>query len=386
MATAKAKYYIGLMSGTSADGIDLALVDFNDTAPTLIASSYSPYTSLQREKIVSLYNPDANEIDRLGVLDKELAHAFAQAVNSLLTEQNLGPQDIIAIGNHGQTIRHRPQLSTSKLPAFTLQIGCSQTLACLTDIDVIGQFRQKDIALGGQGAPLVPAFHQALFTSTQESNDSDDHFIVNIGGIANITYLPANKQNNILGFDTGPGNCLMDDWYQQHHSNGYYDQDGDWAASGLENIELLNELLSENYFALPAPKSTGREIFNKDWLNIRLSNEKLTGDNLSPQDIQATLVSLTARTIAEQIMLLCRRGKIVLCGGGKNNNTLKNNLKNLLSSFEFIDIESLGFDGDALEAMAFAWLAHAYKNNFNSNIPAVTGAHKSTTLGVLFTP
>ncbi|WP_448211772.1 anhydro-N-acetylmuramic acid kinase [Colwellia sp. MEBiC06753] len=385
-----ANYYIGLMSGTSADGIDLALVDFTDAnLPKLISTYYQPYSYSLRSQITTLYLPEYNEIDRAFSLDKSLAIEFANAIKALLAKQQLEPSDIIAIGNHGQTIRHRPiqhqDNTDSQDHAFTLQIGCSQTLACLTGIEVIGRFREKDIALGGQGAPLVPAFHRILLSNvTTDNNAMSENIVVNIGGIANITYLPPDK-NQTLGFDTGPGNCLLDEWYNDQHrnSNGNkgFDENGNWGASGNIIPELLTQLLSDEYFKASAPKSTGRELFHLQWLTSY-------GDisYYQSNDVQATLVALTATTIANEIKQLSTSANVWLCGGGRQNTHLVNAIKQQLPAMNVAAIDQLDIDGDALEAMAFAWLAYAYKHQLPSNLPAVTGANKSTTLGVLFTP
>ncbi len=370
----KPSYYIGLMSGTSADGIDLALVDFSSGKPELKASSYTPYSNQIRERVTALYQPSVNEIDLAFVLDKQLSALYAEAISAFLTEHALTIDDIVAIGNHGQTIRHRPK-SPEFNPPFTLQIGCSQTLACLTGIDVVGHFRHKDIALGGQGAPLVPAFHQQLVT-----DNTTDTFIVNIGGIANITFLPADHNQAILGFDTGPGNALMDEWFQRHQ-DGRYDESGQWAASGTTEQALLKDMLAETYFNVPPPKSTGREQFNMAWLQTLTARHEAT-----PVNVQRTLCALTANSIANDIKRLSSKANIFLCGGGVHNNLLFDLLKENLANYNLSSISTLGLDSDALEAMAFAWLAYAYKNNIISNTPSVTGATKSTTLGVLFRP
>ncbi|WP_448551022.1 anhydro-N-acetylmuramic acid kinase [Thalassotalea montiporae] len=377
------RYYIGLMSGTSADGIDVALVDFSHGKPVLVASHYQAYDNITQSQITSLYLSSDNEIERMGRLDKALAKQFSSAVKTLLANASLDAEQIIAIGNHGQTIRHRPSLaSQAETHPFTLQIGCSQTLACLTGIPVVGQFRLKDIALGGQGAPLVPPFHQFLLAGTPAANNHN--VIVNIGGIANLTYLPSNNQD-VQGYDTGPGNCLLDDWYQQHHQDSYFDKNGEWAASGAYNQKLLNTLLSDDFFKQPAPKSTGREVYNLAWLNKHLDNQAH-----KPEDVQATLLKLTARTIADQIKKLIAGSTqtcaVWLCGGGRLNPTLQQALAKELDSVSVAAIELLEIDGDQLEAMAFAWLAFAYINQLPSNMPAVTGAEKATTLGALFLP
>jgi len=378
------QYYIGLMSGTSADGIDLALVDFSKNSPEFILSDFQPYTDSIRASVTQLYNPSNNEIDLAFALDKQLAQAYAACVNNFLKRHNIAHQDIMAIGNHGQTIRHRPQSSTFLTP-FTVQLGCNQTLACLTGIDVIGQFRQKDIALGGQGAPLVPAFHRQLVQAHHK-----DTFIVNIGGIANITYLPVDSCKEIVGFDTGPGNALLDDWYQHHHQE-LFDENGAWGNTGNINTALLELCLAEPYFKQSLPKSTGRELFNMAWLNDKLSRlpQTTTGHlhNIPPENIQATLCMLTAESISNDIKALGQNGDVYLCGGGSHNALLVKYLQQQLATHYSLNaIDSLGINNDALEAMAFAWLAYAYKKNIPSNMPSVTGASKSTTLGVLFKP
>lgn len=363
------------MSGTSADGIDLVLVDFSDDKTQLIASYFVRYDSDLQQRITALYRHGANEIDSAFSLDIELAHLFAQAINHWLNSIGISPESIVAIGNHGQTIRHRPQ---QQFP-FTLQIGCCQTLASLTGINVIGQFRRKDMALGGQGAPLVPAFHQVLFGDTNK-----DVFVVNIGGIANITYLPAVEQGRVCGFDTGPGNALLDDWYHLHQQ-GYFDCDGAWGASGQPDQQLFAALIDDNYFHLPAPKSTGREYFHLDWLQQYLSANKHFLA-IAPENVQATLALLTATSISEQIKQLSCHGNVYLCGGGVHNQLLIKLLKQQLSNYEILITNQLGIDSDSLEAMAFAWLARAYNKKLFGNIPAVTGARESTVLGALFLP
>ena len=240
---------------------------------------------------------------------------------------------------------------------------------------MIGDFRQKDMVLGGQGAPLVPAFHNALFNKELSKNT----FIVNFGGIANITYLPHQPDKNILGFDTGPGNCLMDEWIQ-YHQNVAFDQGGSWAASGEINEYLFNNLLTDKYFSKAPPKSTGREIFNLSWLKDIIDDKEVL-----PQDVQTTLCALTVTTIATQIKQLANHGNIYIVGGGKHNLTLKIQLKQQLNRFHFHELPD-NIDSDAFEAMAFAWLAYAFDKKIPSNIPAVTGAYKETTLGICFFP
>ncbi|TYK67007.1 anhydro-N-acetylmuramic acid kinase [Colwellia echini] len=386
------KYYIGLMSGTSADGIDLALVDFttHDNKARLVASYYHPYNEELATKVTSLYQPGHNEIDRAFHLDIELAQLFSQAIAALLNQEKLEPADIIAIGNHGQTIRHRPSGGLiSKVNPFTLQIGCCQTLATLSGIRVIGQFRRKDMVLGGQGAPLVPIFHQQLFEQA-----TSPVFVVNIGGIANVTFLPslsAGVEELVLGFDTGPGNALLNDWYIKNHPNSAdkFDKNGTWAATGIIIPALLNQFMQDEYIQTVAPKSTGREYFHLAWLEQQLtafqSNEQNNGPILDAANVQATLLAFTVSSIYKDITNLANRGKVYLCGGGVHNTHLVNslclNFNNDVSGFDVKLMSSIGVDGDQLEAMAFAWLAYAFDHKLNSNMPAVTGASASCTLG-----
>jgi len=411
------KYYIGLMSGTSADGLDLALVTFDEKYKLEHhASYYQAYSDQTIAKITALYcaennNPNNNEIDRAFELDVELAQHFATAISDFLIQEELSCDDIIAIGSHGQTIRHRPR---AKFP-FTLQIGCCQTLATLTNIRVIGQFRRKDMALGGQGAPLVPAFHQTLFsenfTSDYFTNESaisgvtsdkksiingSDVFVINIGGIANLTFLPATNKSKIIGYDTGTGNALMDDWFQLHNPNSTtnYDKSGDWAAKGKVNDDLLRQLMSDNYYKLAPPKSTGREYFHLSWLKKQLSCVK----PITNQDVQATLTAFTAITIVNAIKQHSANNthttKVYLCGGGAHNITLKSQINQQLAvasqsknnKYELLLTNEKGIDGDQLEAVAFSWLAFAYDKNILSSLPTVTGASKSCTLGTAYFP
>lgn len=392
------KYYLGLMSGTSADGIDLALVSFDDKNTLKHhASFYQAYKDETAAKIKGLYtaennNPDNNEIDRAFSLDVELAKLFATSINTFLAQQQLSCNDIIAIGNHGQTIRHRPQTAFP----FTLQIGCCQTLATLTNIRVVGQFRRKDMALGGQGAPLVPAFHQTIFGESSLGEDSIkkgcDVFVVNIGGIANLTFLPKNNKLNVIGYDTGVGNALMDDWFQLHHPKhiNQYDKNGDWAAQGVVNNDLLKQLLSDVYFQHAPPKSTGREYFNLPWLKKYLTRVSPA----SAQDVQATLTAFTAITIVDAIKQHSANNKnitkVYLCGGGVHNKVLKNLINQQLKlhtiNYELLMTNQKAIDSDQVEAIAFAWLAFAYDKKFLSSMATVTGASKSCTLGNDYLP
>ena len=390
----KQKYYIGLMSGTSADGIDLALVTFDENKKlNHHASYYQAYSNETADKITALYTPDnfpskSSEIDRAFELDVELAQLFAKAINGFLIQEQLSSDNIIAIGSHGQTIRHRP---LAKFP-FTLQIGCCQTLATLTDIRVIGQFRRKDMALGGQGAPLVPAFHEKVFSEQSLADKGSDVFVINIGGISNLTFLPATNKLNVIGYDTGAGNALMDDWFQLHNANSKnkYDKDGEWAATGKVSNDLLKQLLSDDYFQLAPPKSTGREYFHLSWLEKQLDRV----GSVSNQDVQATLTAFTATTIINAIKQHSSGNKnitrVYLCGGGVHNKTLKSLINQQLklqpSNYELLLTNHKDIDVDQLEAIAFAWLAFAYDKKFLSSMSTVTGASKSCTLGNDYLP
>lgn len=354
--------YIGLMSGTSADGIDAVLADFSQAKPRMLTSHYTPYTPALRQQILDLCKPGENEIHRLGELDILLAKSFAEAVSALLTKANISPDQVTAIGSHGQTIRHSPS------NAFTLQIGDPNTIAVLTGINTIADFRRKDVALGGQGAPLVPAFHQHVFADA-----NINRAIVNIGGIANVTLLP-----NILGFDTGPGNALMDEWILKHlHKT--HDEAGAWAATGKINTALLNAMLKDEYFQLAPPKSTGREHFNQVWLN------KLLISAIAPEDVQATLAELTASTIVQAVQNFFDKGELYICGGGAHNQFLLNRLTFLAApNFSVKTTETLGVHPDWVEAFAFAWLAYQTNNKLTGNVPSVTGAEKAAILGGVY--
>lgn len=363
--------YIGLMSGTSADAIDAVLVDLRST-PKLLTQYTLPIPTKTRQQIHALSLPGDNEIDRIGALDVNLGKLFARASQELLSKANISAAQITAIGSHGQTIRHRPPGSPQG--TFTLQIGDPNLIAELTGITTVADFRRRDIAAGGQGAPLVPAFHRAIFHAQDK-----DRVIVNIGGMANITWLPA--QGQILGFDTGPGNVLMDTWIAEHLGKSY-DQNGVWAASGQACKILLTKLLTTPYFKLPAPKSTGRESFNRAWLDVSLG--KLSSP-LAPADIQATLLELTAITIADSINSLGQSSKdIFVCGGGAYNTALMHRLKVILSNDNLATTAVLGVDPQWIEAMAFAWLAQQTINHRPGNLREVTGATREVVLGGVY--
>lgn len=350
------------------DGIDAALVDFSGLHPRLIDCQTFPYTQQLLDDLHQLCAPSENEIVLLGQADRAVAQAFAEAIKSLLTSNDICSEQIRAIGSHGQTIRHMPNAEH----AFSLQIGDPNSISALTGIDVIADFRRKDIALGGQGAPLVPAFHQAMFGCDKQSR-----VVVNIGGIANITYLPKDKSKQILGYDTGPGNTLLDAWCKKH-TGQKYDAKGEWAAQSTADPQLLRTLYSHSYFQQNTPKSTGRELFNLEWLEQQLA---VQGAKIKPQMVQTTLVALTSLSIAEQIHKFDDVEQVYVCGGGAQNEFLMECLESDLHERELCYTDTLGVGTDAVEAMAFAWLAYAHINRISGNIPSVTGASKAAILG-----
>jgi anhydro-N-acetylmuramic acid kinase len=356
---------IGIMSGTSLDGIDVALCSFEDTRCELLATHFSPYPAALKLELLALHQASNNELETSILLGNKLATMYADAVNQLLASTQKNAKEITAIGCHGQTIRHRPELG------FTLQIVNAALLAELTNITVVSDFRSRDIAAGGQGAPLVPAFHQALFASSKLSRA-----IVNIGGIANITYLA--KNGKILGFDSGPGNMLLDAWAKLHLSKDY-DANGAWAATGVVLDSLLFNMLAEPYFALPPPKSTGRDLFNDNWLK-----QHQLYPHLRPQDVARTLVALTVHSIVDALNKCGQVDEVYLCGGGAHNTLMKNSLQQLLSNTKVLTTNDLGVGVDWVEAVAFAWLAKQTLGNKPSNLPAVTGAKGLRVLGAIY--
>jgi anhydro-N-acetylmuramic acid kinase len=366
-------FYIGIMSGTSSDAIDVALISTHPKIE-LIASHSTPISTELRQQIHQLADPQKGSIDQLGHLDHQLGNAFANAVLELLSITHISPKLIIAIGSHGQTIRHRP--SPSPHP-FTIQIGDPNIIAEKTGITTVADFRRRDIAAGGQGAPLVPAFHRAVF-----STEKIDRAIVNIGGMANITWLPQSElESEVIGFDTGPGNVLLDAWIYQHLQQGF-DRNGAWATEGKLNKPLLDLLLSDDFFHRPPPKSTGREMFNLSWLQHRLES---LNQMVAVVDVQRTLLELTAITIANSINQLSPTHKeIFVCGGGVFNPLLMDRLEYLLAPNPVFSTAKLGIDPQWIEAMAFAWLAYRRMENKPGNICNVTGAKHPQILGALY--
>jgi len=357
--------YVGLMSGTSLDGIDAALVDLGKAQPGLLATHYAPFNDVLKNELLVLHQPGHDELHRTQLAGNELARQYAAAVTSLLSTADISNAKIRAIGCHGQTIRHRPE------QGYTLQLGNAALLAELTGIAVISDFRSRDIAAGGQGAPLVPAFHDRVLR-----HPGIHRVIVNIGGIANLTDLPSS--GDTTGFDCGPGNMLMDAWCVQHLGKPY-DENGAWAASGKVLPALLERMLSEPFFTLPPPKSSGRDLFDITWLNGKLQGGEST------EDVQATLLELTCRTIARAIQQHCAGAtEIYLCGGGARNAALLCRLASLLPDSRLQTTDVLGVDGDYLEAIAFAWLAQQTVHGKPANLPRATGARHPCVLGAIY--
>ncbi len=363
--------YIGLMSGSSLDGIDAVLVAFESAQPQLLAHHLEPLESSLVKELDSLTRPGNNELSRYCRTDVMLGECFANAVMALLYKTGVTPDSVRAIGSHGQTLRHYPD---SDRPS-TLQIGDPNIIAERTGLTTVADFRRRDMAAGGQGAPLVPAFHQAVLHDPERNR-----IILNIGGIANITLLPANTEKTTSGFDTGPGNALLDAWIKQQR-NEAYDQNGEWAASGKVHPELLTALLGEPYFYHAPPKSTGRDIFNLEWV----SNCWPTVAELNPQDVQATLLELTAVSITDAIQQTqFEPEQILICGGGVHNATLLQRLQQLLCGSKVVSTNEVGLNPDWIEAMAFAWLAKQTLEHQAGNLPAVTGARHGVVLGGIY--
>ncbi len=362
--------YIGLMSGTSLDGIDAALVNFTDDKIQLVEFEYLPLQSDLQSTLQRLSKPEASiSLKDYGSIDTRLGHLFADTVKNLLTKSNTPWSSIKAIGSHGLTVYHAPDII---LP-FSLQIGDPNVISEQTGITTVADFRRRDIAAKGQGAPLVPAFHKAIFQTPNEHR-----CIVNIGGIANITVLPKDQSATVTGFDTGPGNTLMDLWIKLHQ-NLSYDKNGNWAKTGTINHDLVALLKQDYYFKTPPPKSTGKEYFSLPWIY-----QYFDAFSYKAEDIQATLCSLTATTICDAIKKHAPASeRILLCGGGVHNELLSELIgKNLDCPVE--STEKYGAHPDHVEAMAFAWLARQTINNLPGNLKEVTGANNAVILGGIY--
>lgn len=358
--------YLGVMSGTSLDGLDIALIEQGEQLQ-LLATHYLPMPDDLRQDLLSLCSSGPDEIARAALAENCWASLAAEGVRQLLGQQGLQAEAIRAIGSHGQTIRHEPARG------FTVQIGNPALLAELTGISVVADFRRRDVAAGGQGAPLVPAFHEALF-----SHLGQRLAILNVGGFSNLSLIERDKP--VHGFDCGPGNVLMDAWIERKRGQAY-DANGAWAASGNVQDDLLSSLLSDPFFAGSGPKSTGREVFNLPWLDRHLTRLPAYRE----ADVQATLLELTARSIIESL-LNAQQGTeaLLVCGGGARNGALMARLAELLPQTRVTSTGAQGVDPDWVEAMAFAWLAHCCLEGIAANRPSVTAAKGPRVLGAIY--
>ena len=366
-------HYIGLMSGTSLDGVDGVLVAFpgNDEAPMRIrAHAHREFASALKHELLALNTPGQNELHRSALAGNALARTYADVVGDLLQQAQVAAEAVVAIGAHGQTVRHRPREFDAT--GYTLQLNNPALLAELTGIDVVSDFRSRDVAAGGQGAPLAPAFHRAVFGRAGERVA-----VLNIGGISNLSVLGGD--GSMLGFDCGPGNALMDHWCLTH-IGAAFDRGGDWAASGMVDSRLLAALQTEPYFDLAPPKSTGRDLFNPAWLALHLRAHAP-----APQDVQATLTQLTAWACAQSVLRFASGAKrLIVCGGGALNEQLMRNLTTHLTPLPVQTSDVWGVPIDQVEAAAFAWLAKAFVHREPGNLIAVTGASGPRVLGALY--
>jgi anhydro-N-acetylmuramic acid kinase len=360
--------YLGLISGTSMDAIDAALVDFDAAPLRIIATSATAFEPTLKRRISALIDrADSVALDEVGQIDVELGRAFAQAALGLMQSAGISASRVTALGSHGQTLRHRPDLAAP----FTWQIGDPNTLAEMTGVTVVADFRRRDVAAGGQGAPLLPVFHDQVFRS-----DSEDRVIANLGGIANITILT--RDTSVTGFDTGPANRLLDAWISMHQGKEF-DAGGAWAAAGQVDDTLLQTLLDEPYLRAAPPKSTGRELFNLPWLQ-----SKLGLFSRQPRDVQATLQQFTACSLADAVRQYAPGAALYVCGGGARNVGLLNAIAGLIAPNRVASTEVLGLDPDYVEAVAFAWFAKRTLGGLTSSAAGVTGAKGARILGGVY--
>ncbi|PWN55971.1 anhydro-N-acetylmuramic acid kinase [Abyssibacter profundi] len=367
--------FVGLISGTSADGIDAALVTFDPDgrlaeAPLTLTLPYP--TALRRSLIQCMRRDAALPLDRLGQLDQQVGLAFSAATLTLLEEAKLSPSAIHAIGSHGQTLFHAPDAG---LP-HTLQIGDPNQIAAGTGIPVVADFRRADMVAGGQGAPLAPGLHAALWRCSGITRA-----VINLGGIANVTTLPGDPGQAVTAYDSGPANCLLDLWHSRHRG-GPVDTDGEWARTGKPVASLLSAMLADSYFSRPAPKSTGREYFDGQWLDSHLGAHL---SPLPPEDVQATLLALTIETVAQAIETTAAKEAYV-CGGGAHNSALLQGLRMRMPGVSIAATDTLGLPADDVEAVAFAWLAMRHTRQQAGNLPSVTGARYAAILGGRYLP
>lgn len=357
--------YVGLMSGTSLDGVDGVL--FDAARLTVTGHVHRPFPAALRDELLALNAPGDNELHRAALAANAIARSYADVAAQLLEATGVRREQVAAIGAHGQTVRHRPD----SLDGYTTQLLNGALLAEQAGIDVVCDLRSRDVAAGGQGAPLVPAFHRAVFGAAGQ-----DVAVLNLGGISNLSLLFADGRTG--GFDCGPANCLMDSWIASHRGQAF-DADGAWAASGQVLPELLAVLLAAPFFALPPPKSTGRDLFHLDWLQARLTHDQ------RPEDVQATLLELSTRCVADALKVsMPAAGQLIACGGGARNGRLMRRLGELLPGVEVLSSAERGLPVDQVEAAAFAWLALCFKAKRPGNLPAVTGAAGLRLLGCLY--
>jgi anhydro-N-acetylmuramic acid kinase len=359
------------MSGTSLDGADAVLVDFGEPRMKVLGYRSLPFPAELQRTLLALNTSGPDELHQAALAGNAVSRIYAKLVTALLDDTQIKADQVRAIGAHGQTVRHRPQEFDGT--GYTLQLQNPALLAELTSITVVADFRSRDVAAGGQGAPLVPAFHQGIFGSATASVT-----VLNIGGISNISVLPAD--GNVIGFDCGPGNALMDYWCQKHTGEAY-DAQGQWAASGKVVPELLADFLREPFLHKPPPKSTGRDLFNPSWLDAQLQAHP----GVSPADVQATLTELTARTCADCVTMHGQgSSQLAVCGGGALNTYLMGRLQSLLPNTTVLRTDALGLPVMQVEASAFAWLAWRAMSGMTGNLPKATGAHGARVLGAIY--
>lgn len=365
--------YIGLMSGTSLDGVDGVLVDFSTQRPSVLGHCSLPMPQLLRADLSALNSSGTNELHRAALAANDLARLYANTVHTLLYQCNQTAKAVRAIGAHGQTVRHRPHEFDGV--GYTIQLNQPALLAELTGIDVVADFRSRDLAAGGQGAPLVPPFHQAFFGDTKCTTA-----VLNIGGISNISVLNPLEPDHVKGFDCGPGNALMDAWCKTH-TGAEFDNGGSWASGGKLHAQLLANMQQEIFFSLPAPKSTGRDLFNQEWLKHQLGKIP----SIAPQDVQATLTELTAWACYSSVLQAapdCQ--ELIVCGGGAYNHHLMQRIAHGLPKCEVFSSEKRGLPPLQVEATAFAWLAQKTVERQTASLPSVTGARGARILGAIY--
>ena len=362
-------YYIGLMTGSSVDAIDAALVTFAGHQPALIFSKSTPYPETLRRDIISITHGKSTTVTDMCQLNAQVGYQLAAAAESLIQASGVSRDRILAIGSHGQTVCHLPNES----PPATWQLGDPAQIVETTGIATVADFRSRDMAAGGQGAPFASAFHAEYLRS-----ETEDRCVLNLGGIANITVLPADKSAPVVGFDTGPANALLDLWTEKHSGNRF-DKDGEWASTGSVDEPLLKRWLSDPYFSLSAPKSTGRDYFDEAWLTKQLP------EKVAAEDVQATLVELTVRTLAAAIKQDApQTQKVFACGGGVKNTFLLERLRTYLAPVEVLSTKAVGIDPQWMESMLIAWLAAQAVNGLPGNLPSVTGASGPRVCGAIY--